>query len=180
LPLLPATVSAASASAAHAGAAIATAWASEAQVTAVLLEPHRRMHFDASAALEAKLDRVRDLLRHRAPNGDLAVVVERAVDLLLGKLEKERLGKTSRTPRIQRPTKPGRIARATRREIFERDGEQCTFVAEGGARCPSRTLLEPITSSRGPSAVAMRPRTCASAAGRTTACTPSRSSAAST
>jgi hypothetical protein len=34
-------------------------------------------------------------LRHANGDGDLAVVVERSVDLLLEKLEKQRLGKTS-------------------------------------------------------------------------------------
>jgi 5-methylcytosine-specific restriction endonuclease McrA len=29
-----------------------------------------------------------------------------------------------------------------RREVFARDGEQCTFTDDHGARCPSRTLLE--------------------------------------
>ena len=115
---------------------------SEAQSPAPAPEPRRRMHLDASAALEAKLGRACDLMRHRVPDGDLAAVVERAVDVLLAQLEKERLGKSSRPQRVQRPTKPGRIARAVRREVFERDGEQCTFVIESGARCPARTLLE--------------------------------------
>jgi hypothetical protein len=42
------------------------------------------------------LERARDLMRHRNPAGDLAVVVERALDALLAQLEKERLGKTAR------------------------------------------------------------------------------------
>ncbi len=29
-----------------------------------------------------------------------------------------------------------------RREVFERDGERCTFVDESGRRCESRTWLE--------------------------------------
>jgi hypothetical protein len=34
------------------------------------------------------------------------------------------------------------VPRAVRREVFARDGERCTFVADDGSRCPSRTLLE--------------------------------------
>lgn len=52
------------------------------------------------------------------------------------------LGKTSRPQRRPRPTQPGRITRATRREVFARDGEQCTFRDAAGNRCPSRSLLE--------------------------------------
>ena len=105
-------------------------------------EVRTHVELSVTAALEAKLQRALDLMRHGVPNGDLAVVVERAVDLLIAKLEKDRLGKTSRPQRNPRPTNPGRIARSVRREVFERDGEQCTFSAEGGERCPARTLLE--------------------------------------
>ena len=104
--------------------------------------PHRRLYLDASAELQAKLDRALDLMSHRAPDRDLVAVVERGIDLLIAQLEKERLGTSARPQRVRRPTKPGRIARATRREVFERDGEQCTFIVESGARCPARALLE--------------------------------------
>lgn len=36
----------------------------------------------------------------------------------------------------------GTIPRATRREVFARDGEQCTYVGIGGDRCPGRGYLE--------------------------------------
>ncbi|MDB5214342.1 MAG: hypothetical protein JWO86_2269, partial [Myxococcaceae bacterium] len=76
------------------------------------------------------------------------------MDLLLAKLEKERLGKV-KAPR--KPTKPragsdsgsrsgthrGRaIPACVRRAVFERDGEQCTFIDEAGERCPQRGHLE--------------------------------------
>jgi 5-methylcytosine-specific restriction endonuclease McrA len=101
-----------------------------------------RVQLTASAELRDKLQRASDLMRHRNPTGDLAIVVERALDALLAKLEKERLGRTARPQRNVRSSKPGRIRRAVRREVFERDGEQCTFVSDSGDRCPSRTLLE--------------------------------------
>jgi hypothetical protein len=78
-------------------------------------------------------------------------VVERALDALLAQLEKERLGSRasaagvrppSATPPSARTTRAGRVPRAVRRAVFERDGEQCTFTDATGARCPSRTLLE--------------------------------------
>jgi hypothetical protein len=108
----------------------------------------------ASAELKAKLERARDLMRHRNPSGDLAVVLDAAMDLLLAKLEKERLGKV-KAPRA--PAKPragsgagagagshrgSAIPAGVRRAVFERDGEQCTFIDEAGERCPQRGHLE--------------------------------------
>jgi 5-methylcytosine-specific restriction endonuclease McrA len=105
--------------------------------------PRREMTLVMSDELRQKIARAADLMRHRNPNGDLAVIVERAVDLLVAKLEKERLGKTSRaqaTPR--RPHRPGYVPRAVRREVFARDGERCTFCDAHGKRCTATTLLE--------------------------------------
>jgi 5-methylcytosine-specific restriction endonuclease McrA len=113
-----------------------------------LSEARYKVQLTASAELKAKLERASDLMRHRNPNGDLAVVIDAAMDLLLAKLEKERLGKV-KAPR--KPAKP-RAASGThraraipagvRRAVFERDGEQCTFVDEAGDRCPQRGHLE--------------------------------------
>lgn len=88
------------------------------------------------------LKRVKDLMSHRIPNGETVAVIESALKLLREKLENERMGKTSRPQSKPRPTKPGYISRATRREVFERDGEQCTFVDAQGNRCECRTRLE--------------------------------------
>jgi len=111
-----------------------------------------KMQLTATSELRDKLERARDLMSHANPSGDLAVVVERAIDLLLERLEKERLGKTTRPPR-QAATTRGRdargdsrarraIPRGVRREVFERDGDSCSFVDAEGRRCPSRTRLE--------------------------------------
>ena len=107
------------------------------------LSPERyKLQLTASVELRDKLERARELMRHRNPSGDLAVVVEQALDALLEKLERERLGKTTRPPRNARPAKEGAITAAVRREVFARDGEQCTFVDPEGRRCPARGFLE--------------------------------------
>src|SRR5579859_2960987 len=62
---------------------------------APLSEARHKVQFTASDELRKKLERAQDLMRHANPDGDLAIVVERAVDLLLDKLERQRLGKTS-------------------------------------------------------------------------------------
>ncbi len=194
-----------------------------------------------STELRRKLERARDLMSHRNRGGSFEAIVGGAVDLLLTKLERERLGKivrktsrpspsalSSSAPKAsaastdamtsslqssesastttsldstaqaatdepmtssvslahQAPTestpaassgalaehgsvdafgqgesteldrslsKPANqerrigsraIPRAVRREVFERDGEQCSFVSKAGVRCDARSLLE--------------------------------------
>jgi hypothetical protein len=91
-------------------------------------------------------------MRHTNPSGDLSVVLDRALNLLLARLEKQRLGKARQPSNRATDGKPetalgksnrqGYVPRAVRRAVFERDGEQCTFVDDRGRRCPSRAFLE--------------------------------------
>ena len=78
------------------------------------IEPLSRARYQvqltASAALRDKIARATDLMRHRNPSGDLAVVIERAVDALLEKLESETRGKTARPGLQQRNARRGRTA----------------------------------------------------------------------
>jgi hypothetical protein len=107
-----------------------------------LSETRHKVQFTASDQLRKKLERAQDLMRHANADGDLAVVVERAVDLLLEKLEKRRLGKTSRPRKSQEQGEPASVSQATRRAVFERDGERCTFTDADGHRCSATTWLE--------------------------------------
>ena len=107
------------------------------------LSPERyKLQLTASSALREKLERATELMRHRNPSGDMAAVIERALDLLIANLEKEKLGKTTRPAKRQRPARHDRIPRATRRAVFARDGEQCTFRDASDHRCMSRSFLE--------------------------------------
>ena len=109
------------------------------------LAPTRhRLELTISEETRAKLERVRDLMGHRVPSGDLAVILDRALDALLVKVEKERLGKAERPRQISKTDveDSDRIPRAVRREVFERDGEQCTYTDEHGNRCQCRRRLE--------------------------------------
>ena len=167
-----------------------------------------RVELTVSRETTEKLERVRDLMRHRNPNGDLEKIFDLSIDLLLTKLEKERLGKTSRPkatkravssdvdgtksarrgdatsahrddanrsergdatnahrdeatsskrgdatnahrdeatgspPGDRRTARSSHIPRAVRREVFARDGEQCTYVDAEGNRCTARGFLE--------------------------------------
>jgi hypothetical protein len=92
-----------------------------------------------------KLERARALMRHRNPAGDLAVVLDAALDALLAKLEKQKFGATTR-PRAAKPrdeaADPTYIPADVRRAVYERDKAQCTFVGADGVRCTERGFLE--------------------------------------
>jgi hypothetical protein len=115
------------------------------------LRPGRyKLELTAGQALHDKLEQLKNLLRHQVPDGDLATIVERAVDLLVDETLKQRFAQV-RTPRKPRSNKPGvrrrkiksrYIPRAVVREVHERDGEQCTFVSSDGKRCGERGYLE--------------------------------------
>lgn len=91
-----------------------------------------------------KLQRARELLGHRLPAGEIAAVLDRALDALIAALEKDRFAATSR-PWAGGPhssTNPRHIPAEVKRTVRERDGGQCTFVSERGQRCTARARLE--------------------------------------
>jgi 5-methylcytosine-specific restriction endonuclease McrA len=100
------------------------------------------VQFTASSALREKLERARSLMRHRNVDGDLAVIVERALDLLLEKLQRERAGHAAKPQATPRPAKEETVTRAVRREVWKRDDGQCAYRSPTGERCPSREFLE--------------------------------------
>jgi hypothetical protein len=54
------------------------------------------LQLNASPQLKAKLEQARDLMSHANPSGDLAVVVERALDVLIQKLKGRHFGQTGK------------------------------------------------------------------------------------
>jgi hypothetical protein len=98
--------------------------------------------FTASRVLREKLEQACDLMRHANPKGDIAVVLEHGVDLLIAELEKKKQGRTDRPRKKPRPAQDTHMTRATRREVVGRDGWRCSFVAEEGRRCNARGFLE--------------------------------------
>lgn len=104
-----------------------------------------KVEFTATAELREKLERCRDLMSHANPSRDFAVVIERAVELLLAELERSRLKRTKRPRRSSHTAElasTNRVTDATRREVFERDGTQCTYVSPDGRRCEAHAFLE--------------------------------------
>ena len=102
-----------------------------------------KIQFTIEKTTHDKLRRVQDLMRHTNPQGDPAVIFDRALTVLLEQLEKARLGKTSR-PRTQRraPRPDSRhVPSAVKREVWGRDRGQCAFVGAAG-RCSETGFLE--------------------------------------
>lgn len=108
-----------------------------------------------------KLRYAQELLSHAVPSGDVAQVLDRALDALITRLERRKLGAVRSTvvsanPDLNPASKSGaacRRARArrtttrsipahVRRAVWDRDGGRCTFVASGGHRCESRRFIE--------------------------------------
>jgi hypothetical protein len=109
------------------------------------LSPARyKVQFTAGAALREKLERLRALLRSEVPDGDLGLVVEKAVDVMLERIEARKFGRTRSPRRRPRPSNPSSrdITAEVQRFVYERDEGQCRYVDEEGRRCPERHLLE--------------------------------------
>jgi 5-methylcytosine-specific restriction endonuclease McrA len=105
-----------------------------------------KVQFTASQALHDKLARLRALTRTQVPDGDLAAVVELAVDAYLAKVDATRFGKT-KTPRTTVETtdttpRTRHVPAAVRRAVTDRDGNQCTFVGVDGHRCAATDDLQ--------------------------------------
>ncbi len=91
-----------------------------------------------------KLRHAQALLGHAVPAGEVAEVLDRALDALIGQLERRKFAATGRPG--SRPRKPSanprHIPAEVRRAVWQRDGGQCTFVSAAGHRCEARTRIE--------------------------------------
>jgi hypothetical protein len=95
------------------------------------------------------LRRLQALLRREIPDGDPAAIFDRALTLLLEKVEKAKWGATLK-PAAPRPIRSGTDnQRASRyrprpvdRAVWQRDDGRCGFISAGGQRCTERAFLE--------------------------------------
>jgi hypothetical protein len=98
-------------------------------------------------SIHEKLRYAQTLLSHAVPTGDVAQVLDRALDALIPQLEKRKFGAMSRRSsrsRFLRRSSAGRryVPADVRRAVWGRDQGQCTFVSASGTRCKARRLLE--------------------------------------
>ena len=89
-----------------------------------------------------KLRHAQALLGHQVPSGEVAEVLDRALDALIAQLERRKFAATSRPRPRRHSANPRHVPAEVKRAVWERDGGQCTFVSESGHRCPARSRLE--------------------------------------
>jgi hypothetical protein len=93
-----------------------------------------------TAAGQEKLAYAKALLAH--VTRDEGVILERALDALIAKLEARKFAKTGQ-PRPARPsTDPRHVPAEVRRAVVARDGGRCTFEGDHGHRCGTRNALQ--------------------------------------
>ncbi len=118
-----------------------------------LSEGRFKVTFTGSQALVEKLEQAKALMSHANPDGDVATVVERALDVLVEQLTKRRFGADAVKPEQLSPgtvdSPPAKsaartryIPAAVRAAVYKRDEGCCSFVSPSGRRCESRRFLE--------------------------------------
>jgi hypothetical protein len=102
-----------------------------------------RLQLTMSTETLEKLRQVQELARHAIPNGDPAVIFDRALTLYLKQLRKTRFGTTDK-PRPAKPPRPDSryIPAELSRLVYERDGYACAFPTPEGGRCNSKDCLQ--------------------------------------
>jgi 5-methylcytosine-specific restriction endonuclease McrA len=138
---------------------VAARLAQRAILVAVDAEQYR-LYLTISRQARDTLRQVQALIRHQVTDGNVAVIFEQALSLLLEKLQRQRFAATAQpqapdqTAQPEEPTEVAeprppvmgdsrsrRIPAAVHRAVWQRDGGQCAFVGHQG-RCAERTLLE--------------------------------------
>jgi len=108
-----------------------------------------RVQFTIGPETHERLRCVQALLRREIPDGDPGAIFDRALTLLLEKLEKTKLGAATR-PRPKPPIRPRTdkavasraVPRMVKRTAWRRDAGQCALVSPTGRRCSERAFLE--------------------------------------
>ena len=107
------------------------------------LAPERyKLQMTVSRDTRDKLERVKDLMRHSIPNGDLAAILDRALDTLLASLERQKLAAAVRPrAKAQANSSSRHIPAEVRRAVWKRDAGRCAFKGARG-RCDEKGFLE--------------------------------------
>jgi hypothetical protein len=111
-------------------------------VTIPLAETRYLIKVTVSAETHAKLRRAQQLLRHQIPTGDAAVILDRALTLLVAQAERTKIAAAAR-PRPARSTQSTsrHVPAAVKRAVWERDQGRCAFEGPHG-RCRETGQLE--------------------------------------
>lgn len=114
-----------------------------------------RIGFDAAIALMRLIDRARQVLRHKYPEGRLEDIVTDALQILLDRKDPQRKlalktpslvrdsAADAREPRFLREMRAGRYIPAwVKRAVWQRDDGRCAWRFEEGTLCGSRDGIE--------------------------------------
>lgn len=108
-----------------------------------------RIGFDAAMELMKLIDRAKQVLRHKYPDGKLEDLVREAFEILLERKDPQKKlamkpGEVDRVePRLVRTIKSGRyIPMWVRRAVWARDAGRCAWRFDDGTVCGSRDWLE--------------------------------------
>jgi len=120
--------------------------AARSRVTPVSAERYL-LHVPIDRATHDKLKHAAALLGHAIPSGDVAQVLDRALDALVRTLERRKCARTDGparggAPRPRRTPGSRHVPAHVRRAVWERDRGRCTFVGDTGHRCGASTRLE--------------------------------------
>lgn len=113
-------------------------------VLAPLSESHYKLQVTISGAARERLKQIQDLMRHRLPSGDPAVIVEHALEVLHADLLKKKAADVAK-PRVGRAVVEAKgryIPASVRREVWRRDQGKCAFVGADGTKCASSSGVE--------------------------------------
>jgi len=104
-----------------------------------------RIQFTVGQDTHDKLRRLQALLRREIPSGDPGAIFDRAITLLLDKVERAKIGAAAKP----RPIRPGtdksrsrHVPNDSKRVAWRREGGQCGFVAPNGLRCGEIAFIE--------------------------------------
>jgi hypothetical protein len=99
--------------------------------------------FTASGELCKKLEMAKDLLSHVVPSGDPGPIFERALELLVEELVRQKYAVTTQ-PRPARGTAPDsrHVPAEVKRAVYIRDRGRCAFAGSEGRTCGERAFVE--------------------------------------
>lgn len=116
---------------------------------APLSEQRVKIQFTGSETLRGKIERAKEILRHKHPQGKLEDIFEEALDTLLEKCDPERkiARKEKNRASRQRPQTTScahsrYIPQSVKDIVWQRDEGRCQFVSADGKRCDERGFLQ--------------------------------------
>ena len=124
---------------------LATAPAPRPPPVVPIAEETYKLQLTLSREFREEIREAQALLRHRVPDGDLALIFRAALAQLVAGVKRERfaIGRKPRgAPEPFVETCSRHVPDAMKRAVYERDGGRCTFVSDEGRRCDETGALE--------------------------------------